>query len=1043
MEEFMKIFTITHKQFTPPQDALYVPLHVGHIRFTDGSMPPDTADYGYMGDDTGENISAKNNLYGELTGLYWIWKNCPHLDYAGLVHYRRYFADESGRLLTEQGFRQLFSQYDVIIGRHIEYDISYAEKFAQYHHREDLEKTGRVIQRLYPAYYEDFQAVIHDNKQYVFNLFAAPKPLLDAYAKWLFDICFALEDIIDVSSYDQYRARIYGFLAEELLFVWIRHNRLRYYEAPVIYSQEKAETIEFKKALKQCILQQGYKAAHELFLKTFRERPDLTLEDADFSQELRLILTQLNIAERYPKDAVQPKYYAEQLAQLKQADNILKQALHIAKNQTGSMDKADFAYLAEHKITWNMLSVLIELDANYTGFEEQTKQVLLSAMGMPYEQYMQQVRLQEPVSVVVLYYSESGDTVHVGDMAADAGLCNTLDSIQRQQGCRIECVIADALGTAAPLAEKMQQLYNEVDEVRMIDFSGQQFDTAAQLKNAVVWQTGYDTVVFVTAGTVLEKDALRTLLLTEELLPEAGFDALAVKDDNALDLLAVNRSALSKIGGWNELLSSAEDYELLLRACDWRCTKGFRAVYTQNSEKPVFMETYLTYAYILGKYAKRLQQADLFNQVFSMRYEQAQQYGIADYFTKCAEEMVGQTDAFLMIDEKTRPVLVLRGEQVCYGVLDIFAEQFAQALIQCGQNVWIADIQKEQLAGIMALSAKKFKAAVGFQTAVFTTSLPEDALLGNFFDCPKFNFVFDHPLYISYHLMLPLRRFYVLAQDTDYAQYVKRYLKKVCDAYHLPPAGQQGKLVQSGAGIEKIYDISFIGTYNDFRERLRAIRELAPQEQKRAGRLLKQMRRQPNRPIEQVFLEVLHQEGISEPEPSDFAVSLHRMMNAGRAVLFYYREKIISTLLEAGLTVHVFSESWEKSPFAAHPGLIIHEAAAYEESLDIMAQSRISLNIMSWHKGGMTERVANAMLNRSVCVTDQTSYLTAHFCDGQDIVLFDLEQIQALPDKLGELLSDEEKCSRIAQAGYEKALKEHTWSNRAKRFMEILTDIEK
>lgn len=60
-----KIIIATHKQYHFPSDSIYLPLHVGKV---------DKKDLGLNGDDTGDNISAKNASYCELTGLYWAWK---------------------------------------------------------------------------------------------------------------------------------------------------------------------------------------------------------------------------------------------------------------------------------------------------------------------------------------------------------------------------------------------------------------------------------------------------------------------------------------------------------------------------------------------------------------------------------------------------------------------------------------------------------------------------------------------------------------------------------------------------------------------------------------------------------------------------------------------------------------------------------------------------------------------------------------------------------------------------------------------------------
>ena len=75
------LIVATHKNYWMPKDEMYVPIHVGR----EGKD-----DLGYIGDNTGDNISSKNANYCELTGLYWAWKNFD-ADYLGLVHYRRHY----------------------------------------------------------------------------------------------------------------------------------------------------------------------------------------------------------------------------------------------------------------------------------------------------------------------------------------------------------------------------------------------------------------------------------------------------------------------------------------------------------------------------------------------------------------------------------------------------------------------------------------------------------------------------------------------------------------------------------------------------------------------------------------------------------------------------------------------------------------------------------------------------------------------------------------------------------------------------------------
>ena len=81
----IKILVATHKKYLMPTDDIYIPIQVG----AEGKE-----DLGFQKDNEGDNISAKNPFYCELTGMYWAWKNL-NADYIGLVHYRRHFASKN------------------------------------------------------------------------------------------------------------------------------------------------------------------------------------------------------------------------------------------------------------------------------------------------------------------------------------------------------------------------------------------------------------------------------------------------------------------------------------------------------------------------------------------------------------------------------------------------------------------------------------------------------------------------------------------------------------------------------------------------------------------------------------------------------------------------------------------------------------------------------------------------------------------------------------------------------------------------------------
>lgn len=247
----IKIIVAAHKAYQMPQDPMYLPLHVGR----EGKEPLE-----YAGDNTGDNISAKNAHYCELTGLYWAWKNLE-ADYVGLAHYRRHFVlsgsrgKKFDRVLTQSQLEPVLTRHPVILPKKRNYFIE--TNYSQYvhaHHAEDLDTTRAILEQQYPGYLDAYDAVMKRTSGHRFNMFIMRRDLFDSYCEWLFGVLFELERRLDISAYSVYDARVFGFVSERLLDVWMDANAVDYAELPVLYMEKQNWLIKGGSFLKRKLL---------------------------------------------------------------------------------------------------------------------------------------------------------------------------------------------------------------------------------------------------------------------------------------------------------------------------------------------------------------------------------------------------------------------------------------------------------------------------------------------------------------------------------------------------------------------------------------------------------------------------------------------------------------------------------------------------------------------------------------------------------------------------------------------------------------------
>lgn len=236
----IKIIVATHKNYWIPDDEIYLPLHVG-------KKGKDSL--GYAGDDTGENISEKNPNYCELTGVYWAYKNLK-ADCIGLAHYRRHFSAKpflfrvfNGKkksVLSGDEAAAILERYDLAVPKKRRYYIETNKSHYDHaHHPKDLETVGLIIKEKYPKYVDSFTKVMNRTYAHMFNMFLMKRPLFDEYCSFVFGVLGELEKRIDISGYNKYEARVYGFIGERLLDVFIETKKLRYKELPVMFMERQ------------------------------------------------------------------------------------------------------------------------------------------------------------------------------------------------------------------------------------------------------------------------------------------------------------------------------------------------------------------------------------------------------------------------------------------------------------------------------------------------------------------------------------------------------------------------------------------------------------------------------------------------------------------------------------------------------------------------------------------------------------------------------------------------------------------------------------
>ena len=269
----------------------------------------------------------------------------------------------------------------------------------------------------------------------------------------------------------------------------------------------------------------------------------------------------------------------------------------------------------------------------------------------------------------------------------------------------------------------------------------------------------------------------------------------------------------------------------------------------------------------------------------------------------------------------------------------------------------------------------------------------ENAMGDNYWDSKGiryFDILVDPPVFYHDTISSNVKNVIFLCVDESHVEYIHRFYNGMRKAYYLPLAGIESDK-SSCKYSKRSIDIAFTGNYHDYRN-------INPELQGLDEGLVTLWDAVYDTMLRNVSLSLVEAVEVSLQQyhielNNEQMLELIRLYKRIDSIIrSRFREKVIRTIVDAGIIVHVYGDNWSDMKCLHPENLIIHSKVSYIESVELMGNVKISMNIMPWFKKGFHDRIPTAMLSGCVCVTDSSSYIEEKFKDGTDIILYDMNK---------------------------------------------------
>ena len=334
------------------------------------------------------------------------------------------------------------------------------------------------------------------------------------------------------------------------------------------------------------------------------------------------------------------------------------------------------------------------------------------------------------------------------------------------------------------------------------------------------------------------------------------------------------------------------------------------------------------------------------------------------------------------------------------------------------------ELMGDDFSDLEGMSEERFDAVIDINSRLPRLIDEKGCAFLDSIDAPFFNYILDHPLYHHPGLSVKLRNYHAIGVDECHCEYMKKHYPHLRSVSCIPMGGT--KAVCDIPFDERGHDFLFSGTYLDpklINERTLGVR-------RDHGEAVYQRM--------QALYESWDPESTTVEEVLDEPELLNKLYIVDQMKRNEERHRILSEAASTGAAITILGEGWDETPLASMDNVRILDPVPMEMSFEIMADSKYVIDPGPFFWCGMHDRVASALANGCVCISDMSDTYDTDLVDGRNIIYFGrgrtgIKDVIKMVEDLGD-----DRLKEISSAGTAIWEYKYSWDEHIKKLFALI-----